>query len=245
MVAPGILVSMAVQASLRIRHDGCVTLGFTGETSVAQVSAERGWDVFVMHAASADQLSSTLKAWQAYVDHEVEVLSRSDTGVVFRGHNPPDGLIATIREAGSTLLWPAVYRDGFEYFTVLSPSREAVGSLLEDLEAFGDVDLERLSEVGPGGIGSSVPLADLASEVTERQIEVLRAAIDAGYYEQPRRTDLEALADGFGIAPSTLREHLRKAEERLLSRISDLLEARDAVAPGKTRGRGRPPKDHR
>lgn len=236
---------MAVQAAVRICHEGCVTLGFSGETSVAQVSAERGWDVFVMHAASANQLAKTLEAWQGYVGHEVDVLSRSETGLVFRGNNPPDGIIATIREAGCTLLWPAVYRDGFEYFTILAPSRESVRLLLEDLDVFGRVELERVADVGPGGVRASVPLADLTSDLTERQIEVLRAAIDAGYYEQPRRTNLDELGDMFDIAPSTLREHLRKAEQRLLSRFSDLMDARNALAPGETRGRGRPPKSGR
>lgn len=238
-------VRMAVQAAVRIRHEGCLTLEFNGQTSVAQVSAERGWDVYVMHAASPDELAETLEAWQTYVGHEVEVLSRSDTGVVFRGHNPPDGIIATIREAGCTLLWPVVYRDGYEYFTVLAASRKAVRSLLGDLDAFGQVEIERISDVGPGGLRAAVPLADLTSELTERQIEILRAAIDGGYYEQPRGTDLEELSDRFGIAPSTLREHLRKAEHRLLSRFADLMDSRKALAPGETRGHGRPPKDGR
>nr|WJK63047.1 helix-turn-helix domain-containing protein [Halobacterium salinarum] len=44
---------------------------------------------------------------------------------------------------------------------------------------------------------------------------MLRAAVDAGYYERPRETTTAALADRFDIARSTLEEHLRRAEGKL------------------------------
>lgn len=63
---------------------------------------------------------------------------------------------------------------------------------------------------------------DLREELTDRQEEVLRSAYLAGYYEWPRDTNAEQLADTLGIASSTLHQHLRRAEGNLLDRILDM-----------------------
>jgi predicted DNA binding protein len=55
--------------------------------------------------------------------------------------------------------------------------------------------------------------------ITSRQEEVLEAAVDLGYYSEPRRASLEDIGDVIGISPGTVGEHLRKAEERVFSEL--------------------------
>lgn len=52
----------------------------------------------------------------------------------------------------------------------------------------------------------------LADRLTDRQLTVLRAAHEAGYYEWPRDTTAEELAADLDIASSTLLKHLRAVE---------------------------------
>ncbi|WP_231753960.1 helix-turn-helix domain-containing protein [Natronomonas sp. CBA1123] len=66
-------------------------------------------------------------------------------------------------------------------------------------------------------VGSYTPdRQDTLSELTERQLEVFRKAVELGYYEIPRKATHEDIAERLECAPSTVDEHLRKAESRVL-----------------------------
>jgi DNA-directed RNA polymerase specialized sigma24 family protein len=54
-------------------------------------------------------------------------------------------------------------------------------------------------------------------ELTDRQREVIRTAYESGYYEVPRETTTEAVAAELDVDPSTVAEHLQRAERNLLS----------------------------
>lgn len=56
------------------------------------------------------------------------------------------------------------------------------------------------------------------SEVTYREEEILKIALEKGYFDFPRRIKLEDLAKHFGIAPSTLSEILRRGLKKILER---------------------------
>lgn len=55
-------------------------------------------------------------------------------------------------------------------------------------------------------------------EVTSRQEEIARVALDLGYFEFPKRIRLEELAEKLGLSPGTLSEILRRAEKHILSK---------------------------
>ena len=53
--------------------------------------------------------------------------------------------------------------------------------------------------------------------LTTRQREVVTEALARGYYDWPREITNQDLAEELGISRATLHEHLRKAEQTLLS----------------------------
>jgi predicted DNA binding protein len=55
--------------------------------------------------------------------------------------------------------------------------------------------------------------------ITSRQEDVLEAAVDLGYYSEPRQASLEDIGEVVGISPGTVGEHLRKAEERVFTEL--------------------------
>lgn len=59
------------------------------------------------------------------------------------------------------------------------------------------------------------------SLLTDKQLEVLDAAIATGYYEEPRRGTQADVADAVGLAPATVGEHLRRIEGKVLRSIRE------------------------
>jgi hypothetical protein len=58
-------------------------------------------------------------------------------------------------------------------------------------------------------------------ELTEKQRAVLRAAFLSGYFEWPRGSTAEELAASMDVASPTLHNHLRKAQQKLLTAVFD------------------------
>lgn len=229
---------MVVRASLRIRHHGCVSERFQGETTLTQVSGERGWDLFVLTAPDAARLDEGLRIAESNGER-AQILSRTPEAIVFKGRNPPGGVVQEIRGSACWIQWPILYRDGIELYTIGAPDRESLRALLTALTKHGDVRVERVVEEAADGLGGTVPVGDLVAGLTARQLAALRLASARGYYASPSAVSSDDLAAEFGVAPSTMREHLRKAEAAVIARLAGMLEERPAMAKSAKRRPGR------
>ncbi|MDG5820214.1 helix-turn-helix domain-containing protein [Natronococcus sp. A-GB7] len=103
---------------------------------------------------------------------------------------------------------PNYIREHSRVYNVLVFSREDLQSVVADLQSVGSVSLANLTQFG----GRSTFL-------TERQTEVLRTAVNRGYFEWPRDVSSEELADDLGITRATFLEHLRKAQEKVFMEL--------------------------
>ncbi|QLD87914.1 helix-turn-helix domain-containing protein [Natronomonas salina] len=90
---------------------------------------------------------------------------------------------------------------------------ETVRQAIEDVPEEIRVELEQLSDYDP-------ELRELSSMLTDRQREILDTAADLGYYEVPRRATHQDIADELDLSTTTVGEHLRKIEARMLSEIA-------------------------
>jgi predicted DNA binding protein len=108
-----------------------------------------------------------------------------------------------------------------------------IGELLHDLEADRDIDVLSKTAITEQQIPHSMlaPMDQLFDAMTDRQLAALRLALENGYYEQPRGTSLRDLAAQTAVARSTYEEHLRKAENKLLTNAGEFLRLLTATAP--------------
>jgi predicted DNA binding protein len=59
----------------------------------------------------------------------------------------------------------------------------------------------------------------LEERLTRRQHDALARAHEAGYYEWPRRTTADELADSLGVSAPTFHKHLRGAEDKFVGAL--------------------------
>lgn len=88
--------------------------------------------------------------------------------------------------------------------------QETIADLLGEYQAAGVApELDRLGSYR----GTDRPLDDL----TDRQLEVISTAHAMGFYEVPRAVSTEDVAGELDLDPSTVAEHLQRAERNLLN----------------------------
>lgn len=116
---------------------------------------------------------------------------------------------------------PVIYERGWEYYRVIAFKHKDLKELLQKLEGRGFV-VEVLRKVPfDGFIASSLTLtADaLFSDLTEKQTDALLEAFSQGYYKLPRKADVKTIASKKRVPRTTFEEHLRKAENKLLTSL--------------------------
>ena len=107
---------------------------------------------------------------------------------------------------------PYVVKNGNVKITFLGNAKQMRGSIkiFEDAGIrYGVVSLT----------GAKISPFSLISRLTEKQRNALITAYTLGYYDVPKKIGLVRLAKRLNLARSSLDEHLRKAEQRLLNHI--------------------------
>ena len=153
-----------------------------------------------------------------------------------------DSIIQRFEDHNCLYRPPTIHRQGWEHYTVTAFDEADVRALLQELEA--DRDVEVLSKTSiseqQSPHGMQAPVEQLFDGVTDRQRAALRLALAEGYYEQPRKTSLRDLAEQTAVARSTYEEHLRKAENKLLTNLGQFLRLVTATSTAETLGVDRP-----
>ena len=140
----------------------------------------------------------------------VEVLKHStdEELVQFETANPL--LLFPARGSGVPLQMPFDIRNGEAMWEVTAPN--------ERLSALGD----QLEEFGIQFTVDYVHQHTASDQLlTDRQREIIQAAVEEGYYDTPRTCSLTELAEAVGIAKSTCSSTLHRAEEAI---VKDLVE---------------------
>ncbi|WP_254532093.1 PAS domain S-box protein [Natrinema gelatinilyticum] len=104
--------------------------------------------------------------------------------------------------------------------TVDVPTGTDVREFVEMLrEQYGTVELQARRHVERSKGTRSELVASLFDVLTDRQLEVLRTAYFAGFFDWPRESTGEEIADMLEVTQPTVNRHLRVGQQRLLTQL--------------------------
>lgn len=180
-----------------------------GETGVglAEIAAEDP-EAVVADVAAYDDVTS------------VSVLQWGDGEALVQFETTAPLLLQPVRESGVPLEMPFEIAGGEAVWEVTAPRDRlsALGDRLEEFDVPFRVDAVREQP-------ADEPL------LTDGQRRLVAAAIEAGYYDTPRRCSLTELAERVGRAKSTTSETLHRAEGKIVKRYAETLDAPDRASP--------------
>mgnify|MGYP005848656157 CR=1 FL=1 len=134
----------------------------------------------------------------------------------FLEYDPADMVCPTLLEHGFVHSAPVRIEDGHEEWQVcFVGERTEIRESIEGVEADSGADVS-IESMSPTGYAGRTAREQRLDTLTTTQREVYEHAREAGYYEWPREASTRELAADLDVSKTTLLEHLRKAESKLL-----------------------------
>lgn len=159
---------------------------------------------------------------------EVEILMEQPNTVLMKVVSKYEAMTYRIlHQTNVTLVESPITRNGVDSEILLANSHKDMSELISRMreqEDYNEVKLRKKryvkkEDANSLNVFSSSGFFDLKAAkelLSEKQLTIFRMACDYGYYEMPKRITIEQMAERSGICQSTLAEHLRKAETKLL-----------------------------
>lgn len=172
-----------------------------------------GFGLVRVTARDVDAVLSTMEGHDALA--AVSVMAREDGVVTARLETDAPLLLLAAKRSGLPIEMPLDIEDGVAEVEVTG-EHERVAEMGRRLRELGlEFEVERVRQ-----------RVDPARLLTDRQREVLLAAVDLGYYDVPRRATLTEVADHVGIAKSTCSETLQRVQRTVIREFVDDLPSR-------------------
>lgn len=126
---------------------------------------------------------------------------------------------AALRALGpDRILRPIIIKDGWMTVGIITAAKVEIGDIIrtagESFKKAGlNMKLIRWGEYRP----EDHPIADYEEKLTPKQTEIVKMGLALGFYNNPRRCNLETLAGVFGISKAAAHNRLKSAERKILT----------------------------
>jgi len=228
-----------IRLTLDLWHPGCWTLHVTEKTDAGLLGhgvytgteniAKGRFTVYgdstaeveslIEEVRASDRTFSVMEIEKSWGTRKHEVTAPGNTTQeMFVEFDPSNSIDEAFVSRGFVYDHPTRITDGRETWSLVTHNnREEVKELLDEIREEMDAEIDVISI----STTDSSPMLGSPSttQLSERQREVFLFARENGYYEWPRETTARDLAAEFDISKTTLLEHLRKAESKLLTAV--------------------------
>jgi predicted DNA binding protein len=113
---------------------------------------------------------------------------------------------------------PILHKDNKEYGEIMSWERKQLIKLMNVIRKSPHTEYFKLLSLKPKKL-KNIFLMKITQKITEKQRTIFEYALREGYYNYPRKINLETIAKNFRITKSTCHEILRRAETNLFRDI--------------------------
>jgi len=149
------------------------------------------------------------------------VFETDDGGGVYR-FDRGDGCVCGAIEGSGVPVTDVRFRNGSLDVVLHLDDVDSLRGVLDrvsDVVPDGDVSVKSLVRSDSiEGVGSDPRVVDIGC-LTDRQQEVMRKAYSMGYFEHPRESTGEEVAEELGVSVSTFSEHLSSVERKLFGEL--------------------------
>ena len=116
------------------------------------------------------------------------------------------------------ILRPIVIKDGWMTVSIITAAKIEIGDIIRTAgdsfkKAGLNMKLIRWGEYKP----EDHPIGDYEEKLTPKQVEIVKMGLALGFYDNPRRCNLETLANVFGISKAAAHNRLKSAERKILT----------------------------
>ena len=182
------------------RHDamvkilGCVPFSETGAKSLLEIRAKEEKIPGVMKDFKASHGFSEVHMAQTGKDKMLATVSTTKCAIC-----------STMASSGCFLVSATAKNDNL-HWTVLASKNDQIKALIARMKDNGmDATLQSIRDISS------------KEELTKRQEDILKIALEKGYFDYPKRTSIRELAKLFGISNSTLSEILRSGQKKVMA----------------------------
>ncbi|ABW01709.1 helix-turn-helix domain-containing protein [Caldivirga maquilingensis] len=193
-------------------------LSVVGLSSYVVKPSELTLEVVAVHALDSSLIRDFTHALMGGLGNVVKVLyvnnvSRRYREVVLLSEY--DGVLKYVLINNGCLTVQSRVHNGVKEFTAYFTDKSNAESSCRALTRRGDVDLMNCSLVRVKGESFSNGLS-LGTMLTHRELQVLRRAYEAGFFDDTRGIGLSELAREFGLSKSTVSHHIRSAVRKII-----------------------------
>jgi hypothetical protein len=156
----------------------------------------------------------------------IEVLRQDETTLSVLVEPAPEKMkflkgpfTAALRALGpDRILRPIIIKDGWMTVGIVTAANVQVSDVIRTAtdsfkKAGLNMKLVRWGEYRP----EDHPIGDFEEKLTPKQVEIVKMGLALGFYDNPRRCNLENLAGVFGISKAAAHNRLKAAERKILS----------------------------
>lgn len=151
---------------------------------------------------------------------ELEILQQYGNTVLAQFETTMPLLLLPVQDSGIPLTMPFTIREGQAEWDITAPQHR-LSELGQQLEEFGI----------PFTVNSVRQHIEPTQLLSDRQLRLVSAAVEHGYYDTPRRCSLTELAEEMDLAKSTCSETLHRAEEKIIKQFVENLDDTTIESP--------------